>query len=516
MSGTTAATSELGMARRRYSWTSAAAATATALTALAPLFAHEIAGAVRVWYASPTYNHCFLVIPIVAYLIWNRRGVFAEIAPRPFPPGLAAVLSFSVLWLFAAKLDVLEARQFAFIAIAESLVLTLIGPAAFRRLLGPLLYLFFLVPSGEYLIPRLQDFSAGFAVAGLHLMGVPVYTDGTFIQIPEGTFVIAVACAGLRFLVASIAYGVLFALVIYKSWRRRLAFIALSLIIPVVANGIRCFGIIYAAHLIGSARAAVADHVLYGWMFFSIVIFLLTAAGMAFTEPPVKPTVSPLPESVLSDDQRPAWPFWALAAATIVLAGLLPARELLAATAPASDRVIASPLSSPGAPWQLAPVVEAPWQPTVVGAQRHSLDVFVDGHDAVERFVAFYLSGGTQNNLVRSLDRIGEHKVWRRANSREVVVRIRDGSYPVEETQLRSNKGSMLIWSFYVVDGRTVASPLEAKLLQAYADLTGRGRTSAFVAVATPMTDGAPPPSNLLARFLANGPFLAECIARTR
>jgi exosortase len=78
------------------------------------------------------------------------------------------------------------------------------------RLLGPLLYLFFLVPSGEFLVPKLQEFTASLAIGGLQIVGVPVYSDGIFIQIPEGAFVVAEACAGLRFLVASIAYGAIF------------------------------------------------------------------------------------------------------------------------------------------------------------------------------------------------------------------------------------------------------------------------------------------------------------------
>ena len=37
-------------------------------------------------------------------------------------------------------------------------------------------------------------------------------------------------------------------------------------------------------HLLGSAQAAATDHVLYGWIFFSIVILLLIVIGLPFRQ----------------------------------------------------------------------------------------------------------------------------------------------------------------------------------------------------------------------------------------
>jgi len=87
------------------------------------------------------------------------------------------------------------------------------------------------------------------------------------IQIPEGYFEIAEACAGLRFLIASIVFGCFFATIAYRSWLRRAIFIGLSAALPIVANGFRALGLIVLGHLHGSASAVAADHVLYGWCF---------------------------------------------------------------------------------------------------------------------------------------------------------------------------------------------------------------------------------------------------------
>jgi hypothetical protein len=51
-----------------------------------------------------------------------------------------------------------------------------------------LLFLFFLVPSGAFLVPSLQKITAEISVAGLQALHIPVYSDGFMIEIPEGTF----------------------------------------------------------------------------------------------------------------------------------------------------------------------------------------------------------------------------------------------------------------------------------------------------------------------------------------
>ncbi|HZU89442.1 MAG TPA: archaeosortase/exosortase family protein, partial [Stellaceae bacterium] len=103
-------------------------------------------------------------------------------------------------------------------------------------------------------------------------------------EIPEGSFYVADACAGLRFLIASVAFGVLYGCLMYTSPVRRLSFVALSLVVPVIANGFRALGLVVLAHVLGSAAAVETDHVLYGWLFFSIVTFVLILIGLPFRQ----------------------------------------------------------------------------------------------------------------------------------------------------------------------------------------------------------------------------------------
>lgn len=250
-------------------------------------FWSEVAHAVDVWIASTAYNHCFLILPISLYLIWERReAALARLPAASFWP-LLAMVPFALAWLVADKIDIMEGRQLAAMALFQLFLLALLGFQLWRVVGFALLYLFFLVPSGAFLTPWLQNFAAAFAVRGLEILNIPVYFqhEGMLIEVPGATFTVAEACAGLRFLIASVALGALYGYLMYRSWTRRIIFLVVSIVVPIIANGFRVLGISVLGYLLSSAEAATADHIIYGWVFFSIVSLLLILMGLPFRQP---------------------------------------------------------------------------------------------------------------------------------------------------------------------------------------------------------------------------------------
>ena len=260
-----------------------------ALLAWALLFHTEIVRAVAVWDASTAYGHCWFVLPIAAWLAWDRRAMAAGLAARPILWPALLALPGTLVWLAAERVGIMEGRQLVAIGLLQLLFLATLGWRLAVAFSAPLLYLFFLVPFGAFLTPDLQRFTAAFTGAGLQVSGIPYVMDQFTIEIPEGVFYIAEACAGLRFLIASIAFGVLYACLIYRSPWRRAAFMLAACIVPIIANGFRSLGIVVLGHLLGSAQAAAADHVIYGWVFFSAIILLLILAGLPFREDAAAP-----------------------------------------------------------------------------------------------------------------------------------------------------------------------------------------------------------------------------------
>ena len=322
--------------RNTATWLVAAAGVA----ALCLVFRPEINAAVSVWSSSTAYGHCWLVLPIVAWLLWERRAVVQAVAAHAvWWPALLAVPLASV-WLVSRWLGIMEGRQLAALGFVLVLLLAALGWRLWWGLSAAFLYLVFLVPFGAFLTPALQGFTAGFVAVGLRVLDVPFDADSFQITIPEGVFYVAEACAGLRFLIASVAFGVLYALTMFRSPARRACFIAVSCVVPVLANGVRALGIVLLGHALGSAQAGAADHIIYGWVFFSFVIVLLAMAGLPFRELPVLD--SPLPP-VRATPARPG--VAAAACGAVVLCAL--AGPVLSDRAPPTEALLAPPRLAP-------------------------------------------------------------------------------------------------------------------------------------------------------------------------
>jgi exosortase A len=466
------------------------------------LFRREVLGAVEVWLGSTAYNHCFLIIPVAAYMVWDRRATLTDLRPSPEPRILPAVAVLSLFWLVTVGIDILEARQFVAVAIFQAVAIGILGWRLYRALLAPFLYLFLLVPSGGFLVPWLQDFTAHFAVIGLQLAGVPVYADGTIIESPAGTFVVAEACAGLRFLVASLAFGIFYAVLMYRSPARRMIFVALSLIVPIIANWFRAFGIVYLANLTGSAKAVMADHIIYGWGFFTAVTILLILIGNTFSDGGRRRAAVTSPQS---GEPRPA-PNWKIAVVTalgIVFAAAGPGYAAFVENNVSGTILADAPPPNVAAPWRaIVDPGSSDWKPVVFGADKEFLRTFENGKERVFFYLALYRRSGTANNLVRAQNRIADEHRWQRTAGQTTRIAL-DGKEPtVAVTDIRGQSGHLEVFHFYVVDGKIVPGALAAKLYQTRDFFFGGNKVAAFVAIATDAGDGSQLPHRTVERFL--------------
>lgn len=246
------------------------------------LFWRDAADMGAIWWNSSTFNHCLLIVPILIWLVLQRRELLAELRPQPWWPALLYGAVGAGGWLIGDAAGLAVARQLGLIMMLQGAVASVLGPNVARGLLFPLFYMFFLVPIGEEAVPALQTLTAKMCMILLGWVGIPAHIDGIFITTPAGLFRVAEACSGVKFLIAMVAYGALVANLCFQSWGRRIAFLAACVVVPIIANGLRAFGTIYVAKHRGIEFAADFDHVLYGWIFFGVVIALVMAAGRPF------------------------------------------------------------------------------------------------------------------------------------------------------------------------------------------------------------------------------------------
>ena len=236
----------------------------------------------RQWWDASTYNHILLVPPILAWLVRMRWPELAKLAPRTWWPGLAWLGVGLFAWLAGTMAGINLVSQLGAVLLLQAAVAVLLGPRVVAGLLFPLAYMLFLVPFGDEIVPALQAITAEMAVALTHASGVPAQIDGVFIDTPAGLFEVAEACSGVKFLVAMVALGALVAHLCFASWKRRAVFMAAAVLVPVLANGVRAWGTIYIAQSQGIEFAAGFDHIVYGWIFFALVMAMVLGASWRF------------------------------------------------------------------------------------------------------------------------------------------------------------------------------------------------------------------------------------------
>jgi exosortase A len=429
-----------------------------------------------------------LIPPISAYLIWTRRRRVTSLDPVPNLWGLPLLAGLGFAWLLGNLANAQVIQQLAEVAMLPGLVWTVLGTAVARALLFPLAFLFFAVPMGESLVPLLQDFTAFFSVTALQLSGIPVFWEGRIIAVPSGTWHVAEACSGIRYLIAAVSLGCLYAALVYQRWAHRFGFVLASVVVPIVANGIRVYGIILFAHLTENQLAADIDHLLYGWLFFGLVIGLLFWVGFLWREPDGgrQSTVSLSPAH--QTQSRPAYSVHAFAltaASGVALLVLMPlAAQALwkRAESPISIQAVGPRIQNP---WRVLPDGESNWKPRFIGAAAEVMQSYTDGTRSVQLYVAYYANQRRGVELINSANALV-------SETESIVVgegpasAIVDGRLlQVRETLARSAHGTRLVWSWYWVASDFTSSPYYGKFLQAKARLLGGPPGAAVIALGT-------------------------------
>ena len=384
-------------ADRSAPWRRHLGALALVSTAILALFWRDAASMAAIWWNSSTFNHVLLVPPIIAWLVWQRVPELARLDPIAWPGGLALAAAGGLAWLLGEAGGVALARQLGLVLMLQGTAIACLGPIVARGLTFPIFYALFLVPFGEELVPSLQLVTADIAMALLGLSGIPAHLEGVFITTPAGYFEVAEACAGAKFLIAMVAFGALVANVCFRSWPRRIAFLAASLVIPILANGVRAWGTIYVASRTSVDFAVGFDHVVYGGIFFAIVIALTIAAAWPFFDRAIDGPWLGRPRPSRAG-RRSSIAFVAFAALTV--AALAPAWSL--AVSASAARPLPAEVALPDvAGWRRVPAQGLSWRPHFAGADRFRTARYRDARGReVDLAIAVYAHQADGRELV--------------------------------------------------------------------------------------------------------------------
>ena len=458
---------------------------------------------VAIWSRSETFAHGFLIVPIVLVLIWQRRRALAVLIPSPDALGLVLLACAGAIWLVAYAGEVLVVKQLALVATLWAAVIAILGRDVARAIMFPLGFLVLGVPMGEALIPPLMDWTADFTVTALQFSGIPVFREGMFFSIPSGNWSIVEGCSGVRYLIASFTVGVLFAYLSSRKLWKRLLFAAMSIIVPIIANGFRAYLIVMIAHLSDNRLAHGIDHFIYGWVFFGLVMLLLFWIGSFWRDPDTDLQNRALRAAPLKRAPSRA-DLAGYTAAAIAIVGVWPAYAAYLDRKDADDRPtlsLAAPAPANG--WVLDSTPLTDWRPHYDPASATLFQVYRKGNRVVALHLGYYHHQRRGAQLVNSWNImvVQKHPVWSNLGDSRVRDALGPGTLEVRETRLRSPQQRLLVWDWFRIAGRDVVSPYAAKWMLAWQKLSNRGDDGTAIILVAPYDDPSQSPAATLSEF---------------
>lgn len=485
------------------SWPFAVALALGAIFWLLAWYSGTAQSIVAIWERSDTFAHGYLIVPISAWLIWRQRHALAALDPQANFFVLPALALAGFGWLLGHLAEASVVQQYSLVLMIPLLVWCILGNQVVKVMAFPLFFLVFAVPFGEFLVQPFMEYTADATVFALKLTGIPVYREGLYFTIPSGSWSVVEACSGLRYLIASITLGFLYAYLTYRSLARRAVFVVASVIVPIVANWLRAYMIVMIGHLSGMQYAVGVDHLIYGWLFFGVVMLILFWIGSFWREDLDSPEPMPQSASLVQRDKPSMVRIVgvAIAAATVVAVWPFAASRLEAA-APVPPPVLEAPPQASG--WQRIATHVTDWTPHYSKPQARLKQAYEKDAQRVELYIAYYRQQrqgaqliSSQNVLISSSD-----KIWR--NTGEGSRRLDLGAQKLDSiaATLRSPSEQLLVLRWYWVDGQYVVNPYWAKLLQAKSRLLGHGDSAAVVMVYTTFAEPPGPAERTLQEFI--------------
>jgi len=466
-----------------------------AVVGILGIFWETAASIVAIWTRSETFAHGFIIIPICVWIAWLRRDALSKIPARPWWPALAGVLVAGALWFLGAMAGARVVQQFALAFMLQAAIVAIIGPQQARALVLPLAFLLFAVPTGEFLIPTLMEWTADFTVWALRVSGVPVHREANSFVIPSGRWSVVEACSGVRYVIASLVVGIIYAVISYGSSRRRAIFIAASVVVPIIANWLRAYMIVMIGHLSSNKLATGIDHVIYGWIFFGLVMLLLFWVGAIWRDPAASLAVDVgafRPSRFQAVISAPPASFFIIAAVAIGASSVWQGLDNVAHNRSVKSVPVLADIPGENG-WTASTAEVVDWKPDYRGSRVELRRTYSQGGREVGLYIAYYRNQVKGRELVTSDNELANthNTSWRRVDFGNDVVSWKGSSSSAERGTFVSQRDRIDALALYWVGGHVTSSPYVAKAWQAWSSLTGHDDAALIVWYAPVQSDQA-------------------------
>lgn len=435
------------------------------------------------------YAHGYLVLIISAYLIFNQRNELSKLTPIPEYRALFFVLAGSLLWLVAVLVNVQTIQAVALLLITLSLVWTVVGNQIIRLLAFPILFLIFAIPAWSPLSPILQNVTADMVFGAIRVLGIPAFRQDNMLVLPAGQLSVEEACSGLRYLLAALTLGVLYAYLYYSNLRARLIIVLVAASSAIVANLLRVFIVVYLAYTSEMQHPLVNDHLALGWYIFGGVVVLLLFYESWWHK---KHSLN-LPDKV--EQTSYTAPLKGMSTYPVILVIL--SCSFIISVAPyivnkiserSADEQIVHLLELPVEVdgWQASTVEIDSWEPVYYGAINQK-QIYQKSNKNIVLYRGYYLVQKQGEELINDRNRIHNQDIWNTTYSKPKSLNI-ESQYVLERLLYNNENNKRLVWYWYNVAGVKGINAYEAKILQILGLLTGN-RLAYVTAIAVEESD---------------------------
>jgi exosortase len=263
--------------------------------ALLAVYAPVIVSLVRQWTSDENYSHGLLVVPFAVLFGWRAlRG--PATAPRPHGLGLVVVVASMAVFLAGRFAVELFLMRVSLIGVLAGSILFLWGPVHLRRLAFPLVLLLLAVPLPAVLLNQiafpLQLLASRAGEAVVTAAGIPVLREGNVLILPTTKLEVVQACSGIRSLASLLTLGLILGKLAEPRRWARIALVALTIPVAIVANAARVAGTGLAASYVGPQAAEGFLHTFSGWLMFVVAFCALMGCARLLARVPLR---RPLP-----------------------------------------------------------------------------------------------------------------------------------------------------------------------------------------------------------------------------
>ena len=264
------------------------AASSRAFAALAAAGLLALYGPTMVWlfgrWTMSVWHHAhgLLIPPVVAWFVAQELREFKGAPVSSSVWGFAFVVPALLLIALDAAMHTELLSAVSLVILMPGLSMLFLGWPRTKAILFPLAFLAFALPiplsMTESIHWQLRQIATASTAAVVPWLGIPVFVEGTTLNLPSGALEVADACSGFSTLYASLAVA---CLVAYSAptLKRKLLVLAAAAPLAIIANMLRVIALVVLVEWRGTDVLETFVHELTGIMTFVLALPIILWLG---------------------------------------------------------------------------------------------------------------------------------------------------------------------------------------------------------------------------------------------